>query len=119
MDSNPQSSLHDLSAVLPSQSDVVERAAAPIRLRPPSSFSGAERPRADPRDHVFSLNLWLDAVPDQHKLAYAASTLTGVARKEWRLLSVNSLQSYTSFCTWLLQRFEIIDAAEVARQTNS
>ena len=39
-----------------------------IRPTAPSPFSGSERPRIDPRDHLFSLSLWLAQIPEPAKL---------------------------------------------------
>eukprot|EP00474_Spongospora_subterranea_P011881 CRZ12339.1 hypothetical protein [Spongospora subterranea] len=56
-----------------------------IRPVQPPSFSGSERPPIDPQDHLFSLDLWLLDQPEARKIALAAGTLTGTARKEWRI----------------------------------
>jgi hypothetical protein len=86
-----------------------------IRPLQPPTFSGSERPRIDPKDHIFTLDLWLRDQPESHKLDYAAGTLSGTARKEWRLCSAGKRHSYSSFCEWFLNRFKINDPAEQAR----
>ena len=103
------------AAVL-TEEDLLRSSNVRVRLPSPPSFSGSERPRTDPRDHVFNLNLWLGTIPEHQKLSYAANTLLGVARKEWRTRSASAPQSYATFCNWLVQRFEIVDISEKARQ---
>ena len=103
------------AAVL-TEEDLLRSSNVRVRLPSPPSFSGSERPRTDPRDYVFSLNLWLGTIPEHQKLSYAAITLLGVARKEWRTRSASAPPSYATFCNWLVQRFEIVDISEKARQ---
>ena len=92
-----------------------------IRPVAPTPFSGQEKPRIDPRDHVFSLEMWLRDVPADLKLHYATTTLAGIARQEWRLQMASLLKSnpakppFDLFKDWFITRFTLINAAEQSR----
>jgi uncharacterized coiled-coil protein SlyX len=121
LSANSQSSFSSTDHPAPNtinQSSASFPTASPSRPVAPSPFSCTKRPRIDPEDHLFSITTWLHAVPDKNKLEYDVTTLTGIARQEWRLRVRSSTTTPTlqDFREWFIPRFSIFNIAEKTRR---